>query len=115
MEIAGDTDEAYRTGGDEAVVIMRNTDAQNARKILNAFIRRLGNQRVRLSDGTTLPPLTASCGAITTTDPNESAEALRERADKAMYRAKSVSKMRDPRVSALLWPKEMSRNTRLQQ
>ena len=92
--------EAYRNGGDEAVVLLRNTDDDGARKILDVFVRQLSKEVLVLDGAKVEVRLTASCGSASTTDPNEDAMALLKRADAVMYRAKAESKKRRPRVSA---------------
>lgn len=92
--------EAYRNGGDEAVVILRDTTDDDAREILKLFVRQLSKDVLVLGDTKVEVRLTASCGSTSTTDANEDAKALLKRADAVMYRAKDESKKRSPRVSA---------------
>lgn len=94
----GERGEAYRNGGDEVVVILRATADEDARKLLDVFLRQLGKDVLVLGDARLT--LTASCGSASTTDPNEDAAVLLKRADAVQYRAKDESKKHDPRVSA---------------
>jgi diguanylate cyclase (GGDEF)-like protein len=95
----GEHGEAYRgEGGDEAVVILPKADDGRAGNLLGVFVRQLGKDVVSL--GGVEHRLTASCGSASTVDPGADAQALHDRADATMYRAKIESKKHDPRVSA---------------
>ncbi|KYF61552.1 hypothetical protein BE11_12795 [Sorangium cellulosum] len=96
----GQHGEAYRNGGDEVVVILPGTTDERAGTLLDAFVRQLGKEGLRLSDGTTELTLTASCGSASTVNPAEEAKALLKRADDVQYGAKEKSKAHTPRVSA---------------
>ncbi|WP_438033839.1 GGDEF domain-containing protein [Sorangium sp. So ce204] len=97
----GQHGEAYRNGGDEAVVVLPNATDERAGTLLGAFVQQLGKEVLRLPDGATALTLTASCGSVSTTNPAENAEALLKRADEVQYRAKRKSKERPARVSAI--------------
>lgn len=96
----GEHGEAYRgEGGDEVVVVLPNTTDARAGKLLETFARQLGKDVLVLGD--TSARLTASCGSAGTTDPNEDAAVLLERADKAQYRAKDEARKHAPRKSTI--------------
>jgi diguanylate cyclase (GGDEF)-like protein len=91
----GEHGEAYRgEGGDEVLVVLPKTDDDRAGKLLGAFVRQLGKEVVMLGEAKAPVRLTAACGSMSTTDPNEDAQALHDRADKVQYRAKDVSRKR---------------------
>lgn len=98
--VLGKRGEAYRNGGDEVVVVLPGVAGDHVSELVDAFVRHLRNDTVALGEIGATTVLTASCGSASTTDPKEGAEALLERADKAQYRAKVVSKKHSPRVSA---------------
>jgi diguanylate cyclase (GGDEF)-like protein len=98
----GEHGEAYRgEGGDEAVVVLPDATDKRAGKLLDAFVRQIGKEVLVLGEARAEVRLTASCGSATTTDPNEEAAALEERADKVQYRAKAVARQHTPRVSTI--------------
>ena len=97
--ICGDNIEGYRgDGGDEVVLIMKNSSAEQARALLDGVLRKLHGEKIEgLPFG-----LTASCGIITTTDPTADAQVLKNRADKAQYHAKTEAKKHSPRLSVVV-------------
>lgn len=97
----GEHGEAYRgEGGDEAVVVLPGLAEDRVGKLLDAFVRQLGKDVLVLGDTKIGVRLTASCGSVSTTDPNADATALLKLADATQYRAKVESKKPDLRVSA---------------
>lgn len=93
--------EAYRNGGDEVVVILPGVPDKDAKSLLERFVGQLGKDVQHLGEAKVEARLTASCGSVSTVSATEDAAALLERADKAQYRAKVVSKNHDPRVCAI--------------
>lgn len=79
------SDSIYRYGGEEFVVVLRNTDVNGAAFIAERLRRAVECAPVRGSDG--LIPVTISTG-IAKYEHGQSAVALLERADKALYQAK---------------------------
>lgn len=99
----GQRGDVYRNGGDEMVVLLPGVDDTRACELLDGFVRQLSQDALRLGDANTEVRLTASCGSASTSDPNEDAGTVLDRADKVMYRAKSESgppKAYEGRVSA---------------
>lgn len=93
----GQFGEAYRNnGGDEVLVILPKVNAELAGSLLSGFVRYLGKDILMLGEAKTPTMLTASCGSVSTTNPNEDPKALRDRADKIQYRAKEGTGERDP-------------------
>ncbi|KYF73654.1 hypothetical protein BE17_26305 [Sorangium cellulosum] len=100
MTTLGQHGEACRNGGDEVVVILSSTTDERAGKLLDGLVRQLGKDVLRLGAEVEVR-LTASCGSVVTTNPDEDAKALLARADQAQYRAKEESKKYTPRVSTI--------------
>jgi diguanylate cyclase (GGDEF)-like protein len=87
--ICGNGIEGYRgDGGDEVVLVLRATPKERAASLLNAVLVKLAAEKV---EGVG-PVLTASCGIASTSDPTAEGEAIKNRADKAQYRAKDVAR-----------------------
>lgn len=91
--------EAYRNGGDEVAVILPGVIEAAAGKLLDGFVRNLGKDLLIFGDSTEAR-LTAACGGVCTTNPNENANELFKRADAVQYRAKEASKKTTSRQSA---------------
>lgn len=84
----------FRTGGDEFVLFSLGAPGeapQLARRILLAVA-------TRRAGGT---PLSASVGVVLATNPRETPDAIVERADREMYRAKEESRKQTPRPCVL--------------
>lgn len=97
----GKRGEAYRNGGDEVVVILPGVTDEVAGALLDKFVRQLSKDVVALGKERVAVRLTASCGSVSSTNPNEEVAALLDRADKAMYRAKGQSTQSAERVNAI--------------
>lgn len=97
----GQKGEAYRNGGDEVVVLLPSVTDEDVRKLLGSFVRQLGRDSLRVVGAKDEIRLTASCGSASTTDPDEDAAALLNRADQAEIRAKNKSREYCPRRSAV--------------
>jgi diguanylate cyclase (GGDEF)-like protein len=85
-------DMVARYGGEEFAVLLPNTDADGAIRALNKVRRRAGETRWQ-SNGIISQVPTFSAG-VSLFKPGESATALIERADKALYRAKRLGRDR---------------------
>jgi len=85
-------DMMFRRGGEEFVLIMPATDGYQARIAAERARGRLADEPLRARDGLFLLQ-TVSIG-VATWDGQESPEALEERADRAMYRAKRAGRDR---------------------
>jgi diguanylate cyclase (GGDEF)-like protein len=94
VEGSGD---AYRYGGDEVVVILPDTDADKAGKLMASILNQLGEEKLKGID-----KLTASCGVGATIDPEVNPKTFSEMVDKTQYRAKSASKGGPHRRSVLM-------------
>jgi diguanylate cyclase (GGDEF)-like protein len=94
--VTEDVGDGYCIGGDEVVVIMPGLDAAAATARMLTVLKKLGLEKA--ADGS---PLTASLGIAVSTKFDESAQAVRERADKLQYKAKHESKATTPRSSWL--------------
>lgn len=92
-----DTGEAFRVGGDEVVVILSGVNADAARDRMSALLMQLGMEK--FLDGKLT--LTASVGIACSTSTKITASELRQRADKAQYRAKAMSGKGAHRTSTL--------------
>jgi diguanylate cyclase (GGDEF)-like protein len=85
-------DVLFRRGGEEFVLVMPSTDAEQARQVAERLRARLDGGPLRVRDDVLLMQ-TASIG-VATWDGAESAEELEERADLAMYEAKRLGRNR---------------------
>ena len=91
--LLGGKAEGFRgEGGDEVVVVMRDTSVDAASDLMRAFLRRLENEPELDNGKMGTAHLTASCGIASTTDPRAEAHVLIERADSQQRRAKVESK-----------------------
>ena len=96
----GERGEAYRMDtGDEAIIILPNTDDKATSKLFDSFVRELARKPIEIE--TMSYTLTASCGSVSTTNPSEDAKALEDLADRAQKRAKIQSKAFDTRPSTI--------------
>jgi two-component system cell cycle response regulator len=82
-------DVCCRLGGDEFVVILPDTDAEECRKLVERLQERFESQR-----GLTGLPLRWSIGTATYAEDGDTAEALFDHADAAMYEHKERRKRR---------------------
>jgi diguanylate cyclase (GGDEF)-like protein len=91
--VMGDQAEGFRSGGgDEVLVVMRNTSAEVARLAMRALLMQLGKESIRLNGKEIAPYLTAACGIASTTNPATDGASLIQRADGQQKRAKLESK-----------------------
>lgn len=84
------TDEVFRYGGEEFIVVLENTDTECAQLIAERIRVAIGQAPIH-SDP--LVSITASIG-VSTTVPDDSRDSLFQRADRAMYRAKERGRNR---------------------
>ncbi|MGH6887439.1 MAG: PleD family two-component system response regulator [Kiloniellales bacterium] len=82
------TDLVARYGGEEFVIIMPKTAGKIAHLVADRLRIRIAGLSIPLDDGKPEIKITVSMGLATCIDPSERAEALLERADAALYRAK---------------------------
>lgn len=82
-----------RYGGEEFVVVMPETTCEQAHKIMERLRKRVAQTDFPISvqGGTTLC-ITVSIGVATTSDPDDMAEDVLERADVALYQAKKAGR-----------------------
>lgn len=91
--LKGEQAEGFRSGGgDEVLVVMRNTSAEAAQRAMRDVLLQLSKECVRVGGKEVAPYLTAACGVVTTTDPTSDAATLIRRADAEQKRAKLASK-----------------------
>ena len=76
-------------------------DMFDALRLLANFVRQLGNDVMVLGEARAEVRLTASCGSVTTMEPDEDASGLLKRADDMEIRAKNKSREYTPRVSVI--------------
>ena len=91
--------EAYRKGGDEAIIIFYNCSAEDAKKTIERICSLLMNDVLKYEERL-LPKASIAAGVVVSTA-NIGAKSLREQADKEMYRAKEFAKGKNPRPSSL--------------
>lgn len=89
-----DFDLLARYGGEEFVLIMPNTAAETAVGVSERLRHCLADQPFEISGSPEPLVVTASFGVATTSDPDESAESLLDRADRSLYRAKEKGRDR---------------------
>jgi len=90
--LMGDGAEGFRgDGGDEVVLVMRDTSAAAAAVVAKGILRQLAKECVQVDGKTVAASITAACGLATTSDPGSVAAGLHGRADAAQTRAKEKS------------------------
>ena len=93
------TDLAGRYGGEEFVLLLPETDLAEAMSLAHRLNRHIARTALALERGSSLS-VTVSAG-VATLFPDESGEALIQRADRALYRAKEMGR---DRVEAAVAP-----------
>ena len=86
-------DLACRLGGEEFVIVMPDTDADTAMTIAERLRMRIA-ERAFQTDTEQMIDVTVSIGLAVAHWPNDDAEALLQRADQALYRAKREGRNR---------------------
>lgn len=81
-----------RYGGEEFVVIMPDTDAEQAFVAAERLRRLVGEKRFTIPGLDAGLTVTLSAGVATATDPMETGDQLLKRADEALYEAKAVGR-----------------------
>jgi len=83
------SDLVARYGGDEFVVILNDTSAENATKVIERFLRQVNEIKIPYApDGTRM-----SCSAgFTEIQDDDTVETLMGRADRALYQAKAAGR-----------------------
>jgi len=84
-------DAAVRYGGEELIVILPNTDSDEAVALAERLRTAVGKQVIFSKDNAPLPGVTASIGVATGTA-GQDADALLAAADTALYRAKAAGR-----------------------
>ena len=77
-----------RYGGEEFVVVMPETTCEQAGKIMDRLRKRVASTDFPINDGAQTLNITISIGVAATSNPDDMAEDVLERADAALYRAK---------------------------
>lgn len=85
--LLADKGEAYRAGGNEVIAILPSHKLARATERLQKVCRLAMGEKIEFA-GHVLSPLSLSVGIVTTTDAKTKHMELRQRAEKAMYRAK---------------------------
>jgi len=83
-----------RHGGEEFVVVMPDTEMENARRIAERIRLHVAGAPFRVMRGEELLSVTISIGVATSAGPDDSPAALLKRADEAVYEAKANGRNR---------------------
>ncbi|MBI1199160.1 MAG: PleD family two-component system response regulator [Phenylobacterium sp.] len=83
-----------RHGGEEFVVVMPDTDLEDARRIAERIRLHVAGAPFRVMDGKELLTVTISVGVASSAGVDDSSQALVKRADEAVYEAKSRGRNR---------------------
>ncbi|MCM7766782.1 sensor domain-containing diguanylate cyclase [Enterobacter bugandensis] len=94
MDSVRPQDIAARIGGEEFVLMLANTSAEDAYQVAERIRLKLSGFDKISSEGQLPEPITISMGVFTATSSSVSAEAWVESADKAMYEAKETGRNR---------------------
>jgi two-component system cell cycle response regulator len=81
-------DLACRSGGEEFVIVMPETDTAVAAMVAERLRRRIASELFPIQQGQHSIPVTLSIGIAALRGPDDTAAALMKRADRALYRAK---------------------------
>ncbi|MGM0533043.1 MAG: GGDEF domain-containing protein [Campylobacterota bacterium] len=81
----------YRFGGEEFIIVLNRTDLDEAVKVANRTVKSIAKNKLKFKDS--IITITASLGVTKYTE-GDNYETLFQRADKAMYEAKSKGKSR---------------------
>lgn len=91
---------AYRMGGDEALILLPGMEPAGAEKLLGALLTAVSNELVKLDGGQVLS-ISSSCGLAFETKPETPPSELKKRADDENARAKKEAKKAKPAQCAL--------------
>lgn len=94
MDSVRPQDIAARIGGEEFVLMLANTAAEDAYQVAERIRLKLSSFDKTSSEGQLPEPVTISMGVFTATSSSVSAETCVENADKAMYEAKETGRNR---------------------
>ncbi len=81
-------DLACRSGGEEFIIVMPETDMAVAASVAERLRRRIATEPFVISEGTRTLPVTLSIGIATLREGSDTPAGLLKRADQALYRAK---------------------------
>jgi len=106
-------DDAFRFGGEEFLILLKGSSAEDAVAVLERIRQALSDRSIRLRDGQSLS-VTASFGLAVASEV-DSEDDLVTRADQALYRAKQTGRNRvvvagDVPAAGLDEPKEVARS-----
>ncbi|MBX6320925.1 MAG: PleD family two-component system response regulator [Rhodospirillaceae bacterium] len=87
-------DMVSRYGGEEFVVVMPDTSGETALSVAERLCQRIAAEPFRISSPPGLRSITVSIGVTDLHGPNDTAEEILKRADRAMYRAKNGGRNR---------------------
>ncbi|WP_020593542.1 PleD family two-component system response regulator [Kiloniella laminariae] len=87
-----DFDMLARYGGEEFVVVMPSATTEQAFTVAERIRMRIGETPIEIPGSSTPLTITVSVGVATTSDPMEMADSLLNRADMALYEAKSLGR-----------------------
>ena len=90
--IVGAGVDAYRCGGDEALLIVTGENATRINDLVKRVLLTLSGENVRFGEAL-LGAVHACCGVASSVDPGEAVKSLKQRADEQLYRAKAHSKL----------------------
>lgn len=88
-KILRDGDKIFRYGGEEFIIILNRIDSNTCKQVANRILTTIENNKLLYKEQSI--HVTVSIGA-TTIQKDESAEAIIDRADQALYKAKSNGK-----------------------
>jgi diguanylate cyclase (GGDEF)-like protein len=95
-----DQGDAYRLGGDEVGVILSGVSAAEAATVIRRVCLLLMSESLQY-EGNKISKVSIAGGMVIASNAATSAQGLRERADREMYRAKQFTKDMSPRPSSL--------------
>lgn len=87
-----ESDLVARYGGDEFIVLLPETPCSGAANVANKILKSIQSSPLSIGGGAV--PVTASIGVACHPDHGNSIEAIKEKADKAMYASKAAGKNR---------------------
>jgi len=94
VEAGRDVDLAARAGGEEFWILLPGTTADGARRAADRLLQAVRDMRVQVAGADRPLTLTVSIGIVTADRPNDLLEAVMQRLDAALYRAKQAGRDR---------------------